>query len=196
MVIGGIIAAIFDMDYNLYGYEMVAVNSIFTAGYLVCIAMFGKQELDTFGLIFYNNILSLPLVFFICIVNGDFQVFLNFEFIADWGFWIVFFVSSTQAFLLNYYMFLCTRLNSALTTTVVGNIKNMLTTVFGYIAFQDVTIAPMNIVGVALGTFAGAVYSWFQFTEDVSRKQHTMTVSNSDDKEALLFPLSNTSTPS
>jgi hypothetical protein len=28
----------------------------------------------------------------------------------------------------------------------------------------------MNVLGVALGTVAGAVYSWFQFTEEVEKK--------------------------
>ncbi len=34
--------------------------------------VFTAQGLDTFGLMFYNNILSLPIVILICCINGDF----------------------------------------------------------------------------------------------------------------------------
>ena len=40
---GGFIAALYDLDFNLYGYIIVAINSFFTAAYLICIAKFGKQ---------------------------------------------------------------------------------------------------------------------------------------------------------
>ena len=31
----------------------------------------------------------------------------------------------------------------------------------------------MNVFGVAIGTVAGAIYSWFQFTEEVEKKAAT-----------------------
>ena len=31
----------------------------------------------------------------------------------------------------------------------------------------------MNVFGVAIGTVAGAIYSWFQFTEEVEKKAVT-----------------------
>ena len=187
MVIGGFIAAYYDLDYNFYGYIMVALNSVFTASYLVCIAMFGKQGLDTFGLMFYNNILSLPLVLLVCVINGDLAATLEYEFLYDTGFWVVFLLSSVQAFMLNYSIFLCTKVNSALTTSVVGNLKNILTTAFGYFAFHDVTFDIMNVVGVAMGTVAGGVYSWFQFTEEVEKKERAAAAAKAAEHDAQLL---------
>jgi hypothetical protein len=43
---GGFVAAIFDLDFNAFGYVMVGVNSFFTAAYLICISKFGKQVLS------------------------------------------------------------------------------------------------------------------------------------------------------
>ena len=56
MVIGALIAAYYDFDFSLVGYVLVALNCFFTAAYLLAIAKFGKQGLNTFGLMYYNNI--------------------------------------------------------------------------------------------------------------------------------------------
>jgi hypothetical protein len=55
-----------------------------------------------------------------------FSVCLWHRYLYDFGFWSVFFISSVQAFLLNYSIFLCTKTNSALTTSVVGMYACML----------------------------------------------------------------------
>eukprot|EP00455_Lapot_gusevi_P039558 TRINITY_DN4436_c0_g1_i2.p1 TRINITY_DN4436_c0_g1~~TRINITY_DN4436_c0_g1_i2.p1 ORF type:complete len:398 (-),score=109.70 TRINITY_DN4436_c0_g1_i2:112-1212(-) len=169
MVAGAIVAAISDLDFNFYGYTMVLINSLFTAAYLICIAKFGKQGLDTFGLMYYNNLLSLPLVFVACVVNGDIKGFLNYPHLSSMGFWATFFISSVQAFLLNYSIFLCTKTNSALTTSVVGQIKNIATTAVGYFMFGDVSYDFFNVIGLGIGVVTSVLYSWFQFVEEAKK---------------------------
>jgi solute carrier family 35 protein len=73
MIFGAVIAGMSDFDYSPIGYALVGANCVFTAAYLLYIAKLGKSSgLNTFGLMFVNNIQSLPIVAIICILNGDF----------------------------------------------------------------------------------------------------------------------------
>lgn len=128
----------------------------------------------------YNNVLSLPVVLLMSLSLGELEGLAKFPYLYDPGFLFCFFFSSSLAFILNYSIFLCTTLNSALTTSVTGapapvtalaqparcaplrrpppsrgacagQIKNVATTVVGLFLFGDVQFHPLNIVGLALG---------------------------------------------
>jgi len=165
MVVGAVVAALYDFDFSLIGYLLVGLNCLFTAAYLLSIAKFGKQGLNSFGLMYYNNIQSLPLVILLCWWNGDFAVFAGYPYLADVGFWVCFLFQSALAFLLNYSIFLCTNINSALATSVTGQIKNVLTTAVGYFSFGDVTYDPFNVIGLIIGVVASGWYSWLKYLE-------------------------------
>ena len=143
---------------------------------------------------FYNNILSLPIVVVVCYVNGDFAAIPVYPYLWDLGFWLTFLFSSVQAFLLNYSIFLCTKTNSALTTSVTGQVKNILTTAGGYFMFgmplvvngQPPTCCPlltfllltgdvaynlMNVCGLYMGVVTSVCYSYFQFVEEAHTRR-------------------------
>ena len=54
--------------------------------YFVYLIIF--QGLDTFGLMYYNNLISLPLVVLVCLINGDFRAVLRFPFLYNSDFWV------------------------------------------------------------------------------------------------------------
>ena len=180
MVVGALIAAVYDFDFSLIGYVLVALNCFFTAAYLLAIAKFGKQGLNTFGLMYYNNIQSLPLVVLLCWLNGDFEVLSNYKYRYDMGFWICFLFQSGLAFLLNYSIFLCTNINSALATSVTGQIKNIATTAVGYFSFGDVTYNVWNVVGLAVGVVASTWYSWLKYEESERSKKPVLPVHDTE----------------
>jgi solute carrier family 35 protein len=68
-----------------------------------------------------------------------------------------FFFSSTLAFFLNYSIYLCTTANSALATSVTGQIKTIASTVLGFLLFDDATPTVVNSIGLAIGV-AGSVW--------------------------------------
>ena len=171
MVVGAIIAGAYDFDFSLIGYVLVALNCVFTAAYLLSIAKFGKQGLNTFGLMYYNNVQSLPLVLILCYLNGDFDVLASYKYRADVGFWVCFLFQSALAFLLNYSIFLCTNINSALATSVTGQIKNIATTAVGYFTFGDVTYNLVNVLGLVVGVVASTWYSWLKYLEAEAGKK-------------------------
>lgn len=71
-----------------------------------------------------------------------------------WGeadFLLSFFLASAMGSVLNYAIFLCTLYNSALTTTVVGCLKNVLTTYIG-VRFSCVCVRVLRVHRVSTPT--------------------------------------------
>lgn len=61
---------------------------------------------------------------------------------------------------LQYAIFVCTQHNSALTTTVVGALKNVLTTYVGMFLGGDYSYSYVNFIGITFSCLASLVYSW------------------------------------
>jgi len=164
MVGGAVVAAAFDLAFDALGYFLVIVNCFLTAAYLIYISKFSKT-LNTWALLFYCNIMSWPFVFVLCWVTGDLQGAMAFPHINDTWFLICFAFQSALAFILNYAIFLCTRVNSALATSVTGQVKNIMTTALGYFMFGDVKYHTLNVIGLGIGISGSGIYSWLKWKE-------------------------------
>jgi hypothetical protein len=92
-----------------------------------------------------------------------------------WGsphFLLFFFMASIMGSVLNYSTFLCTAVNSALTTTVVGCLKNVLTTYLGMVFLADYKFSWSNFVGLNISIGGSLMYSVAEFAAKQSpRKQ-------------------------
>jgi len=170
MVIGALVAGLGDMSFSLIGYLLCGLNCLVTAGYLVFIAKVKNEtKLDTFGLMFYNNILSLPIVA-IVVWSMELDGLLTYSQWSDPGFILCFVMSSVQAFALNYFIFLCSIINSPLTTSVTGQIKNIFTTVIGLFIFGDVQISFLLLVGLFVATAASMWYTHIKYLQQAKPK--------------------------
>jgi len=171
MVFGAMVAGWGDLTFDLYGYFLTGINCIVTAWYLVLIAKKSQETgIKTFGLMFYNNVLSLPIMIVICYIT-EWDIIINFDKWWDIGFQICFIMSCLQAFLLNYFLFLCSTINSPLTTSITGQLKSILQTVFGLFAFNDVVITGTFSAGLGLSTLGGVWYGWEKYREQAERAQ-------------------------
>ncbi len=181
MIGGAVLAGFYDFDFNGMGYILVAFNCMATAAYLLYIAQLGKSSgLNTFGLMWYNNAQSIPFVAFLCWYNGDFSEIASYTHLYEWDFLFCFLFQSALAFLLNYSIFLCTQVNSALATSVTGQMKNIITTMVGYFSFGDVTYNAMNVLGLFVGVFASSWYSLLKYYEsEASKKTPILPISSS-----------------
>lgn len=170
MVIGAVIAGLGDLSFNAIGYFLCALNCVVTALYLVFIAKVKNEtNLDTFGLMFYNNVLSIPFVILV-VLGLEFEDVINYPYWTDPGFLLCFIMSSVQAFLLNYFIFLCSLINSPLTTSVTGQIKNIFTTGIGLFIFGDVQISFLLSVGLVLATLASVWYTHIKYVQQTKPK--------------------------
>lgn len=77
-------------------------------------------------------------------------IYLIYIYIADLNFQVIFWLLVTLGAILNYSLFLCTSLNSALTTSLVGVAKSSVQTLLGFFTFGGVSYQPWNVAGKRL----------------------------------------------
>jgi len=76
---------------------------------------------------------------------------------TDSSFVAMFFIGAFLGSVLNYSIFLCTQYNSALTTAVIGCLKNVATSYLGMVLFPDFVFSLPNFVGINI-SIAGSLY--------------------------------------
>ncbi|KAK9269272.1 hypothetical protein L1049_001042 [Liquidambar formosana] len=161
IILGAFIAGVQDLSFDFYGYAVVFVSNICTAIYLAYIARVGKSSgLNSFGLMWCNGIICGPLLLFWTLVRGDLEVTMTFPYLFSPGFQAVMLLSSTMAFLLNYFVFLNTTINSALTQTICGNLKDVFTIGLGWLVFGGLPFDFLNVAGQCLGFLGSCLYAY------------------------------------
>ncbi|KAI5403750.1 UDP-N-acetylglucosamine transporter ugnt1, variant 9 [Lathyrus oleraceus] len=109
-----------------------------------------------------NGIISGPLLFIWTLVQGDLTMTINFPHLLSPGFIVVLLLSCILAFFLNYSIFLNTTLNSALTQTICGNMKDLFTIGFGWIIFGGLPFDFWNVIGQSLGFAGSGLYAFYK----------------------------------
>lgn len=165
MVFGAVIAAGNDLGFNMHGYLFVLISDFLTAANCV----YTKKKLNTqkemgkYGLMFYSALFMLPLSVLLNWVLGELDAAYNFEFWTDITFLVQFALSCTMGFVLNYSIMLCTQYNSALTTTIMGCLKNILVTYLGMFVGGDYVYSLQNFIGINLSIIGSLVYTYVTF---------------------------------
>lgn len=161
MVAGAWVAGIGDLDYNPLGYFWACVCVACTCCYLLLLKRVKEGTgLSDATLLYLNNVFSFPLMLaWTCGGTNECLTVWEFERIRDPVFLGFLVLSASQAFLLNLAIYRCTSVNSALATTVVGNVKDVLLTSVGLFLFGDVTFNRTNLIGLGLGLIGGIWYS-------------------------------------
>lgn len=163
IVLGAFVAGARDLSFDLYGYSVVFLANITTAIYLATIARIGKSSgLNSFGLMWCNGIVCGPFLLLWTLVRGDLGATLNFPSLLSPGFLVVLLFSCVLAFFLNYSIFLNTTLNSAVTQTICGNLKDLFTISLGWVVFGGLPFDLLNVVGQLLGFIGSGLYAYYK----------------------------------
>ncbi|KAF3944552.1 hypothetical protein ACB098_10G096500 [Castanea mollissima] len=165
---GVIIAALGDFSFDLFGYSLALTSVFFQTMYLVLVEKSGAEDgLSSIEIMFYNSFLSLPFLLFVIIATGEFPNSLALLFAKSNSiyFLVILILSLVMGIVLNFTMFLCTIVNSALTTTIVGVLKGVGSTTLGFVLLGGVEVHALNVTGLVINTTGGVWYSYAKYQQ-------------------------------
>uniref|UniRef100_A0A8C5EEP2 Sugar phosphate transporter domain-containing protein n=1 Tax=Gouania willdenowi TaxID=441366 RepID=A0A8C5EEP2_GOUWI len=195
IVFGAVVAASSDLAFDMEAYTFILFNDAFTAAYGVYTKKkLGDQSLGKYGVLFYNAIIIVIPTLMLSAYTGDLHKAFMFEDWVETTFVLCFLMScvmgsvaeslilffNTSAlnidtimfplprFVLMYSIVLCSYYNSALTTTVVGALKNVVVAYVGIFIGGDYLFSWTNFLGLSICMSGGVVYSYLTFINNKS----------------------------
>lgn len=179
MIIGALIAAWNDLRFTLHGYTYVMIVNVMTAANGVYL----KQKLETvdigkYGIMFYNSLLIFFPALFGAWLTHDFDDAINYPYWTNPLFLAQFIGSCVMGFVLMYSNLLCTEYNSALTTSIIGCLKNVSVSYLGMFIGGDYVFSWWNCIGINVSVVGSLVYTYLVFLKDNDR----VDVADDDEK--------------
>lgn len=161
MLGGALVAALGDLSFNALGYIVIFFNDLFTALNGVILKRTSEEyKKSSMTVLYLNSLLSaMGVSVIILLVPGEVDRVLNFALWNNTSFIANLLFAATMGSVLNLAIFLCTSTNSALTTTVVGCLKNVLTSYLGMFIGGDYIFSWLSFLGINLSIAGSLVYA-------------------------------------
>jgi solute carrier family 35 len=154
---GVVLAGSTDATFEPLGYALVVLQNICSA----CSLTFAKEsQLPSRQIVLLNSIAG-------SVVCGALAVALERDLVVafpfDASFVLVTALMCSVCVLYQFAIMICTIRNSALATSVTGNVKDLASTTCGFLFFPDVQIRAANIAGVTLSLIGAYSFSYLKY---------------------------------
>ena len=166
MMLSAVCGAATDLAFNIVGYFWQLINCMFTAAYslylrgvmdrLVGLTV-NKTRLDEFSMVFYNNLLSLPLLLVLMWQGGEFKTLAQEPALKNPYFLTAALASSLLAFCISFASLWFLSSTTATTYSLVGSLNKIPVALIGLVAF-NVPWSPQNLLSILVGLGAGVIF--------------------------------------
>lgn len=177
---GAFVSALGDVTFSLTGYTLVFINNALTAAYLASIKRVMRDlSLDPISLLYYTSVISFPVILVIAVLTNDIQSayirFMTDEKLKESTFFLPALACvAVSAFCVNLSTSICTHVTSPLTTSVAGQVKNVLQSVLGFFSWGYVP-TPLNVIGLLVALGGQVSFAVFKYRDSHSHKPSNST---------------------
>jgi len=183
IVTGCLLTGLGEVKIDLSAYIFAISSVIAQSIYLTYVQKTGVESgVSALSVLHLNSINCMPFLFAYSSLSGNLTTAIYFDGNSNPQFVMAFLLDITFGCVLNYSLFLCATMNSALTTSLVGVVKSVLTTFIGFFTFGGVPVTFLTVFGIFLNTFGGILYSYAKYVEKKAALQyvHDVTIKLSE----------------
>mmetsp|Transcript_7894 Transcript_7894/g.13992 ORF Transcript_7894/g.13992 Transcript_7894/m.13992 type:complete len:291 (-) Transcript_7894:162-1034(-) len=172
MLLGTAVAAHADTMGTALGWAMGLTSCVFQAAYLAYVKKSGAETgLNSFGVLYYHSILSLPILSILVLVTGEIPVLYRYPNWVDSGFLVVLAFSLFMGVMLNYSLFLATEKTSPTSTMVSGHVKSIAQTAIGMFTFGGSDSSVSYMIGTCMNITGGMGYGYSKYLDMKERQR-------------------------
>ncbi|GAB4820036.1 hypothetical protein N2152v2_007082 [Parachlorella kessleri] len=177
MVLSAVCGGATDLTFNLWGYIWQVVNCGFAAGYslylrgvmdrVAAVTSNGKK-LDELSMVYYNNLLSVPLILGMLVVRGELGGVWSEPDLTNPRFQLVATLSGLIGFGISFTSLWFLSTTTPTTYSLVGSLNKVPTAIIGLLAFSApwtlqastlcTTGVVVNLASIMVGLVAGVVF--------------------------------------
>lgn len=178
VTMGLVIGALDPSTLSFFGVLTGTLGSVFWAINSVGIKK-SLQNLDQWTLLYYNNLLSLPMFIPAILLAGEGPSLfdLPFSFSSISAVWIPILFSGLFAFAMNLAVFYCIKLTSPVTYNIVGTVKACIQSLGGVILLGEI-VTTQSVAGILMCVIGSLMYA------QAKMKPSTPAVYSIDKQEA------------
>eukprot|EP00877_Chromochloris_zofingiensis_P011944 jgi/Chrzof1/7002/Cz02g07080.t1 len=165
MIVSVVAGGATDVQFSLGGYGWQMVNNVFTAAYALYLSRVTEKlgshtvehkPLNQLSMVYYNNVLTIPVSLLIVVFTGEFQDLLQQPALRDTSFQVYATLGGVLGFCLSFSSIWFVSLTTATLYSLMGSLNKVVVAAVGIWLFQEST-EPRNLASIIVGLAAGAL---------------------------------------